>query len=183
MLDFLKKPGQKEVSPVDTQQLHGSAIQEVEQLTLKAKEHTPVSPVAEKGKILKLGTHKVTGKELNQATAHIDDTIIQAKNGQIAILNHIAQLYKIIDSLDAEHIAGILAASKAAEAATDWARVNDENITKIITILSKDARVVAHENAQEQRISELEKKLKTACILAVGAATIAGVSLICCFII
>ena len=152
-------------------------------MRFKAKEHTPVTPVAEKGKILKLGTHKVTGKELNQATAHIDDTIIQAKNGQIAILNHIAQLYKIIDALDAEHIAGILAASKAAETATDWARVNDENITKIITILSKDDRIVAHENAQERRISGLEKKLKIAWILAISAVAIAVVSLICCIII
>lgn len=183
MLDFLKKPGQKEASPVDTQQTHSSVIQEVEQLTLEVKEHTPVSPVAEKGKILKLGTHKVTGKELNQATAHIDDTIIQAKNGQIAILNHISQLYKIIDALDAEHIAGILAASKAAETATDWARVNDENIAKIITILSKDARVVAHENAQEQRISNLEKKLKTACTLTIVAVAVAVISLVFCLVL
>lgn len=180
MFDFKKASGKKETVPSEMKSKLEIAVREVEDLSIKAKEHKRVDKVSEKGKFLKLGSHKVTGRELNTTATHIDDSIIQMKNVQIETLHHVIQLYKVVDSLDAEHIAGILAATKAAEVATDWARINDENIGKITAYLMKDERVIAHEKEQMNRIAALENKIKKAYYVAGGAVAVAVASLIIC---
>lgn len=182
MFDFKKASGKKETAPGEKQPRFEVALQEVADLSRKANEHERVEPVSEKGKFLKLGTHKVTGKELNVATTHIDDSIIQMKNVQIETLRHIVQLYQVVDALDAEHIAGILAAVKAAETATDWARINDENIGKITSYLMQDDRVLAYKKEQDDRIAILENKIKAAYFVAGGAVVVALASLVLCLI-
>ena len=89
-------------------------------------------------------------------------------------------VWGIIGALDEEHIAGILTAIKAAETASDLAHINDENIGKIIDYLMQDDQVLAHKNEQESRIAALENKIKTAYLVAGGAALAALVSLILC---
>ena len=87
-----------------------------------------------------------------------------------------------MDALDAEHIAGILTAIKAAETATDWARINDENIGKITSYLMQGDRVLAYKKEQDDRISALEIKVKTAYFVA-GASTLAAIaSIVLCII-
>lgn len=180
MFEFKRASGKKETAPGEKKSNIELAVLEVEELSQKAKEHKPVEKVSEKGKFLKLGSHKVTGRELNTTATHIDDSIIQMKNVQIETLDHVIQLYKVVDSLDAEHIAGILAATKAAEVATDWARINDENIGKITAYLMKDERVIAHEKEQMTRIAVLENKVKKAYFVACGAVVVAVASLVIC---
>ena len=180
MFDFIKASGKKEAAPGETKSKFEVALQEVDGLSQQVSEHKHVEKVPEQGKFLKLGSHKVTGKELNSTAAHIDDTIIQIKNAQVETLRHIAQLYQALDALDAEHVAGILSAVKAAETATDWARINDENIGKITNYLMRDERVVAHKNEQESKIAELERKIKNAYLLAGGAIVLALVSFVLC---
>lgn len=117
---------------------------------------------------------------MNAATTRIDDSIIQGKKVQFETLQHIIQLYKALDVLDEEHIAGILSAIKAAEVAADLARINDENIGKIANYLMKDARVLAHEEEQSQKVESLEKRLKSTYIAASCALAVASVSLVIC---
>lgn len=117
---------------------------------------------------------------MNAATTRIDDSIIQGKKVQFETLQHIIQLYKALDVLDEEHIAGILSAIKAAEVAADLARINDENIGKIANYLMKDARVLAHEEEQSQKMETLEKRLKSTYIAAGCALAVASVSLVIC---
>ena len=178
MFDFMKALGKKETTPGENESKFEVALQEIEGLSLEANEHKRVEKVPEQGKFLKLGSHKVTGREMNTATAHIDDSIIQVKNVQIETLRHITQLYQALDALDAEHIAGILSAIKAAETATDWARINDENIGKITSYLVQDGRVLAHKEEQENRITALENKVKTAYFVAGSAIVMAFASLV-----
>lgn len=182
MFDFKKTSGKKETAPSEMKSKLEIAVREVEDLSLKAKEHKRVEKVSEQGKFLKLGSHKVTGKELNSATAHIDESMIQMKNVQIDTLRHIIQLYQVVDSLDEEHIAGILAALKAAETATDWARVNDENIGKITAYLMKDEKVLAHKKELESKIIALERKAKNAYYVAGAAVVVALASIVICLI-
>lgn len=182
MFDFLKTTDKKEGSASENKPKFEVALQEVEELSLNAKEHKRVEKVSEQGKFLKIRSHKVTGKELNTVAAHIDDSIIQAKNVQIETLRHIVQLYQALDALDTEHIAGILTAIKAAETATDWARINDENIGKIASYLMQDDRVLALKKEQEDRISALENKVKTSYSVAIGAVLVAFVCLVLCLI-
>lgn len=182
MFDFKKASAKKETASSEMKSKLEIAVREVEDLSLKAKDHKRVEKVSEQGKFLKLGSHKVTGKELNGATAHIDESMIQMKNVQIDTLRHVTQLYQIVNSLDEEHIAGILAALKAAESATDWARINDENIGKITAYLMKDERVIAHEKKQTARISALESRVKNAYMIACGSAIVAIASIVLCII-
>ncbi len=181
MFDFLKTIEKKEAVPGEKKSKLEVTLKEVGDLSAKAKAQKRVEKVSEKGKFLKLGSHKVTGKELNAVTAHIDESIIQTKNVQIETLQHIVQLYQALDALDEEHIAGILSAIKAAEVATDLARINDENIGKITNYLMQDERILAYKKEQDDKIASLVNKLKTAYYVAGGALVVAFVSLALCF--
>lgn len=182
MLDFMKASGKKVATPVGEQAKYEIARKEVESLSLQAKEHAPIEKVPEQGKFLKLGSHKVTGKELNTTATHVDESIIETKKVQIETLRHIDQLYQALDALDAEHIAGILAATEAAEKAKDLANINDQNIGKIISYLTQDDRVLAYRNEQESRIATLERKIKTVYLVAGSAVLAAVVGLATCLI-
>lgn len=85
-----------------------------------------------------------------------------------------------MDALDAEHIAGILTATEAAEKAKDLANVNDQNIGKIITYLTQDDRVLAYRKEQETKIATLERKIKTAYLVAGSSVVVALISLVIC---
>ena len=117
-----------------------------------------------------------------QIAAHIDDTVIQTRNVQIETLQHIIRLYETVESLDEDHIASVLAAMKAAETATDWARINDENIEKITNYLIQDDRFLAYKQEQENRLRALENKLKAAYIVAGCSIAAALASLALCLI-
>lgn len=182
MFELMKTLGKKENAHDEGQSKFEIARNEVQALSLQAEAHKPVLPVPEKGKFLKLGSHKVTGKELNDTAAHIDTSIIQAKNVQIESLRHIDQLYQALDALDAEHIAGILTATEAAEKAKDLANVNDQNIGKIISYLTQDNRILTYRKEQESKVAALERKVKVAYIVAGGATAVAFISLITCLV-
>lgn len=182
MFELMKTLGKKENAHDEEQSKFEIARNEVQALFLQAEAHKPVLPVPEKGKFLKLGSHKVTGKELNDTAAHIDTSIIQARNVQIESLRHIDQLYQALDALDAEHIAGILTATEAAEKAKDLANVNDQNIGKIISYLTQDNRILTYRKEQESKVAALERKVKVAYIVAGGATAVAFISLITCLV-
>ena len=180
MFDFKRAASKKEMIPSEAQSKIELALQEIDGLSKQAGYPKPIERVPEQGKFLRLGSHKVTGKELNAAVAQIDESFIQMNDVQIKALHHISQLYQAIGALDEEHIAGILTAIKAAETATDLAHINDENIGKIINYLMQDDQVLAHKNAQESRIAALENRIKTAYLVAGSAAVVALVSLVLC---
>lgn len=180
MFDFKRASSKKEMIPSEAQSKIELALQEIDGLSKQSGKSKPIERVSEQGKFFRLGSHKVTGKELNATVAQIDETFIQMNDVQIKALHHISQLYQAIGALDEEHIAGILTAIKAAETATDLAHVNDENIGKIINYLMQDDQVLAHKNQQETRLVALERKVKTAYLVAGGATIAAITSLIVC---
>ncbi len=182
MFEFMKASGKKETASGEKESKFEMELQEIEALSLQTQEHKRAIPVSEQGKFLKIGAHRVTGKELNATTAHFDESFIQTKNVQSKMLGHIIQLYQALDSLDAEHVAGILTALEAAETAAAWARINDENIGKIIRLLKQDEQVVAHAKRQDDRLTALERKLKIAYYVAGGATLVAITSLALCFL-
>ena len=87
-----------------------------------------------------------------------------------------------MESLDEDHIASVLAAMKAAETATGWARINEENIDKITNYLIQDDRFLAYKQEQEDRFIALENKLKTAYLVAGCSVAAAVTSLVLCLI-
>lgn len=182
MFDFMKTSGKRDNIQGEEKSKFEAARNEVQALSLQAEAHTPVTRVSEKGKFLKIGYHKVTGKELNDTASHIDTSIIQTRNVQIETLQHIDQLYQALDALDAEHIAGILTATEAAEKAKDLANVNDQNIGKIISYLTQDNRILSYKKEQESKVAALERKVKAVYIVAGSATAVALISLIICLV-
>ena len=182
MFDFMKASGKRDSIQGEEKSKFEAARNEVQALSLQAEAHTPVTRVSEKGKFLKIGSHKVTGKELNDIAAHIDNSTIQVRNVQIETLRHVDQLYQALDALDAEHIAGILTATEAAEKAKDLANVNDQNIGKIISYLTQDNRILTYRKEQESKVEALERKVKVAYIVAGSATAVAFISLITCLV-
>lgn len=180
MFDFMKASGKRDNAQGEEKSKFETARNEVQALSLQAEAHTPVTRVSEKGKFLKIGSHKVTGKELNNMAIHIDTSIIQAKNVQIETLRHVDQLYRVLDALDGEYVTGILAATEAAEKAKDLANINDQNIGKIITYLTQDDRVLAYRKEQEVKIATLERKIKPAYLVAGSSVIVALISLVLC---
>lgn len=183
MFDFLKTSEKGEAISGKKNTKFEVTLKEVKSLSTRAKEHMRVEKVAEKGGFLKLRSHKVTGRELNVATDYIDDSIMQVKNVQSETLQHILQLYQTLDALDEEHVAGILSAIKAAEAATDLARINDKTIGKIANYLMQDELVLAHKEEQRQKIEALEKRIKSTCFMTCCALVVASVSLVICLLL
>ena len=103
MFDFMKASGKRDSIQGEEKSKFEAARNEVQALSLQAEAHTPVTRVSEKGKFLKIGSHKVTGKELNDIAAHIDNSTIQVRNVQIETLRHVDQLYQALDALEADH--------------------------------------------------------------------------------
>ena len=182
MFDFMKASGKRDNIQGEEKSKFEAARNEVQALSLQAEAHTPVTRVSEKGKFLKIGSHKVTGKELNDTATHIDTSIIQTKNVQIETLRHVDQLYRVLDALDGEYVTGILAATEAAEKAKDLANINDQNIGKIISYLTQDNRILTYRKEQESKVAALERKVKLAYIVACSATAVAFVSLITCLV-
>lgn len=81
--------------------------------------------------------HKVTGDELNNIVSQLEDQLISLNNFDIGMLDTFKDIYKALDSLDREHISGILAAANAAKAASDTANKNVNQISQIVEVLKK----------------------------------------------
>ena len=62
MFDFMKASGKRDNIQGEEKSKFEAARNEVQALSLQAEAHTPVTRVSEKGKFLKIGSHKVTGK-------------------------------------------------------------------------------------------------------------------------
>lgn len=111
-----------------------SSIKEFEE---QAQKDVSLNRVSHSGGFFGLGDHKVTGTELNTLVSQIEDQLICQNNWDIDFIKQISNIYKALDALDKEHIAGILTAANAAKVASDKATKNVQSIQKIIEVLQK----------------------------------------------
>jgi len=123
--------------------------------------------------------HSVTGIELNGLTAQIQKYLITLNDQTKKTVKGFDEVYKVLDTLDKEYIAGILTAVKAAEQASIQARdsaseaqKNSEDILKIIEVQTQTIDVLSKfkDNAEEQ-IKQLSKRLKNYKIIFLIAIT------------
>lgn len=175
---FKKKTGASDkggTNLVKTQN-HEEIIQSVQELSNKTQKHKPLTTVTETGKFFGLGTHKVTGKELNITLSQIDDEMIRSKEFDAAVLDHITALYQALDALDAEHICGIMTAANVAKAADDKANINGQNIEKLVTLFTNNPQYIAQKNELKKTIEVMKNKIKTACYIAGGSIALAVIA-------
>ena len=151
-------------------------LQSLQKLSNETKTHPSLTSVPEHGKLFRLGTHKVTGKELNTSLSQISDEIIRSKNLNLAILNHITVLYQAIDALDDAHISGIMAVANATKDVDDKVNVNSGNIEIMTDLLKNNPQYIKLENM----VNTLDKKLKTSYCIAGSSIALAIITLLLC---
>ena len=113
------------------------AMASIKSYATAAQEPENLSSFPTSGGFLGLGEHKVTGRELNKLTSQIEDYLISLNQFDIGMIDAFVGVYNALDSLDREHIAGILSAANAAKAASDKATKNVESISAIVEVLKK----------------------------------------------
>lgn len=114
-----------------------NAMRSIKSYADNAKRPASLNRVSVSGGLFDLFDHKVTGEELNEIVSQLEDQLISLNNFDIGMLNTFKDIYKALDSLDREHIAGILAAANAAKAASETANQNVNHISQIVEVLEK----------------------------------------------
>lgn len=152
------------------------ALQSLQKLSNETKTHHSLTTVPEHGKWFGLGSHKVTGKELNTTLSQINDEIVRSKNLNLAILNHITILYQTIDALDDSHISGIMTVANATKEVDDKLSVYSENFEIITELLKNNPQYIKLENT----VNTMGKKLKTAYYIAGSSIALAIITLLLC---
>lgn len=131
----------KDDAIVVKKQNFNTALRSIKVFSDTAQELTPLNRVPNSGGFLNLGNHKVTGTELNEIVSQVQGQLINLRSFDLGIVDLITNIYKALDALDREYIAGILAAANAAKAANDKVTEetikNVESIQKIIEVLKK----------------------------------------------
>lgn len=114
-----------------------NAMRSIKSYADSAKRPASLNRVSVSGGLFGWFDHKVTGDELNNIVSQLEDQLISLNNFDIGMLDTFKDIYKALDSLDREHIAGILAAANAAKAASDTANENVNHISQIVEVLKK----------------------------------------------
>ena len=84
-----------------------------------------------KGSILPCNKHSVTGSEINSSLVEpLQKTLIRQNTSITTLFNIANDVYKALESLDNEYIAGIVAAVKSAEIASEQAKTASSKATQ-----------------------------------------------------
>ena len=87
--------------------------------------------------IFEIFDHKVTGAELNNFVAKLQEIIIALKARENDFTKEFGQVYTAFESLDKDYIQGILVAVKSAESASQEAKTAQEDLKVVIDRLEK----------------------------------------------
>lgn len=96
-----------------------------------------LTKVAEDGGFLGLGSHKVTGQELNKLTGIIQNKLISINSTLINFHKEFGTVYNTLNTLDKEYIAGILTAVEDTQRVSCQTLSTQEDIHKTIEALKK----------------------------------------------
>lgn len=111
----------------------------LKQLSSTMPDNCTLTKVAESGGLLGLGSHKVTGQELNQLTGIIQNKLISINNTLINFHKEFGTVYNTLNTLDNEYIAGILTVIEDTQRVSSQTLSTQEDVNKTIEVLKKTA--------------------------------------------
>lgn len=123
-----------------------------------ANEHhevTDLMTVPSEGGLFGWFDHKVTGDELNDLTAQIQDHLIRINNIHQGVLTEIVQVYKALDALDKDYISAIVSSIKATEEVNRKAIKNQQDIQDSVVNQEKTIEVLKSFKAKFDNIEHL----------------------------
>lgn len=119
-----------------------------------------IDKVETDGGFLWLGDHKVTGIELNKVTSQVQDYLIKINDFSKDVVKEIGHVYAALESLDKEYIPAIMTAVKGAEMASDQAKAASEHARvaqeDIKDTIQKQKKIVGVLEKHKEKIDKLK---------------------------
>lgn len=104
----------------------------LQEFSQKKEQELEIDTVKTSGGFLGLGSHKVTGYELNERLSVIQNHLIDLNATNNRTIKEFGQVYKALEALDKEYIQAILISIKATEKTSEGIKVAHEKISHII---------------------------------------------------
>ena len=109
-----------------------AAKNSLKKYTEKAKKDVELSRVPKDGGLFNLGSHKVTGDELNGITSQIQTYLVNLNSLSQGLIDEFGEVYKAFESLDKDYISGIVASIKAAEEVSKQEQKDRKDIKELV---------------------------------------------------
>ena len=84
-----------------------NAIQQINKFSKMATKDIEITPVQTEGTWFSFNNHNVTGTELNEVTAEIQEYLIELNNLQIKFVREFGKIYEAFNYLDKDYIDAI----------------------------------------------------------------------------
>ena len=118
------------------------AKKNLREFSQKEAKDLQIKTVDEDGGFLGLGTHRVTGEELNERIATIQQHLIALNETNNKAIKEFGEVYKALESLDKEYIQAILISIKATEETSNGIAAAQEKIAQIIDDQKKTLEIL-----------------------------------------
>lgn len=119
-----------------------------------------IDKVETDGGFLWLGDHKVTGTELNKVTSQVQNYLIKINDFSKDVVKEIGHVYAALESLDKEYIPAIMTAVKGAEIASDQAKAASEHARvaqeDIKDTIQKQKKIVGVLEKHKEKLDKLK---------------------------
>jgi hypothetical protein len=109
-----------------------AAKNSLKKYTEQARQNVELSRVPYDGGLFNLGSHKVTGSELNRITSQIQDYLIKMNTLGQGLVDEFGEVYKAFEYLDKDYISGIVASIKAAEEVSIQEQKDRKDIKELV---------------------------------------------------
>lgn len=128
--------------------------------TEQSREAIALSRVPTEGGIFNLGSHKVTGVELNKITSQIQNYLIGINNLSQGIIDEFGEVYRAFEALDKDYISGIVLAIKSAEKVSKDEQKDRADIKELVNQHEQAVQVLKdfHKKIQNlEHITDVDK--------------------------
>lgn len=109
-----------------------AAKNSLKRYTEKAKKDVELKRVPTDGGLFNLGSHKVTGEELNDRMSQVQTYLINLNDLSQGLIDEFGEVYKAFESLDKDYISGIVASIKAAEEVSKQEQKDRKDIKELV---------------------------------------------------
>lgn len=114
----------------------------LKEFSQKEAKDLQIKTVDEDGGLFGLGAHKVTGEELNERIATIQQHLIALNETNNKAIKEFGQVYKALEALDKDYIQAILISIKATEETSKGIAAAQEKITQVIEDQKKTLEIL-----------------------------------------
>ena len=133
-----------------------SAKNRIQKFSQKESQEIAISKVDTDGWFFGLGSHKVTGGELNERLSTIQQHLIDLNTTNNQTIKEFSQIYKALEALDKDYIQAILVSIKGTEKTSEGLKAAQEKIKNTISNQVKILNVLTDFKEKLEKLKHLE---------------------------